>query len=553
MSGDTVNLSAQCYYVSPGGGSTNNSSFSDVLTSLGNGLVNLTGGAHGTLGNLTSSGSSVYTGLSSFLGSYDTAHTGYPKAYINWIFLDDQFNYVSALSGSVLAASSTYPAGSMNLVAPGGPITLNRSGYLYICVSNETTGWDVYFDNLSVQHKQGPLLEENHYYPFGLTMAGISDKAIKTNYAENRYRYNSGNELQNKEFSDGSGLEMYDAGLRQLDPQLGRFAQIDPLSERADFSSAYEFANNNPVSMNDPTGLKAQRLPKRFLYPSGGGGSAKDEMDEDGTYDEGSPDLDQSYTSADEVAAAINTLWDAGGGTWTNNDDGTGIYNFANPNAFDGISGMGTTEDNQGETKATVYGVYSDASGCSINYQPLAVVNNAGFSGNIYTGLHATPGEDPITVNLSDYEGVKEADAFLINLNAGFAALGGIGGDLTFAIINGGKEPGIYAYWSFDMSVGVDASASITEGPVNYNINNNAGYQLTPNSFAGKSESISWGLGPYSGQYQWANSNDKWNGFYIPSGNNMVWSAVMNGAGEGALPVGGRWNFSITSKPYSVF
>ena len=253
MSGDTVNLSAQCYYVSPGGGSTNNSSFSDVLTSLGNGLVNLTGGAHGTLGNLTSSGSSVYTGLSSFLGSYDTAHTGYPKAYINWIFLDDQFNYVSALSGSVLAASSTYPAGSMNLVAPGGPITLNRSGYLYIWVSNETTGWDVYFDNLSVQHKQGPLLEENHYYPFGLTMAGISDKAIKTNYAENRYRYN-GKELNSQEFSDGTGLEEYDFGFRYQDPQLGVWHNIDPLAEKYLSFSPYGYVMDNPVSFIDPNG-----------------------------------------------------------------------------------------------------------------------------------------------------------------------------------------------------------------------------------------------------------------------------------------------------------
>jgi len=35
-------------------------------------------------------------------------------------------------------------------------------------------------------------------------MAGISDKALKPNYTENKYRYNGGTELQNKEFIDGS-------------------------------------------------------------------------------------------------------------------------------------------------------------------------------------------------------------------------------------------------------------------------------------------------------------------------------------------------------------
>jgi hypothetical protein len=37
-------------------------------------------------------------------------------------------------------------------------------------------------------------------------MAGISSKALKTNYVKNNFKYN-GKELQNQEFSDGTGLE----------------------------------------------------------------------------------------------------------------------------------------------------------------------------------------------------------------------------------------------------------------------------------------------------------------------------------------------------------
>jgi RHS repeat-associated protein len=88
-------------------------------------------------------------------------------------------------------------------------------------------------------------------------MAGISDKALKSQYAENKYRYNDGNELQNKEFSDGSGLELYDANFRGYDPQLGRFWQIDPLAIITADYSPYSFANDNPILLNDPLGLTA--------------------------------------------------------------------------------------------------------------------------------------------------------------------------------------------------------------------------------------------------------------------------------------------------------
>ena len=96
-------------------------------------------------------------------------------------------------------------------------------------------------------------MEENHYYPFGLTMAGLSDKGIKTNYSENRYRYNE-KELQNKEFADGTGLEEYDFGARLHDPQLGIWHNIDQSADNHFNMSPYALLGDNPIRYLDLDG-----------------------------------------------------------------------------------------------------------------------------------------------------------------------------------------------------------------------------------------------------------------------------------------------------------
>jgi RHS repeat-associated protein len=192
--------------------------------------------------------------ITQFLQTQDTSITGTtkPQAYVNWVLFDQQMNYVAESSGFD-------PVGDPNEwkqhILINLPIT--KSGYLYIYVSNVTLDIEVYFDNLQVTHVRGPLLEETHYYPFGLLQAGISDKALKSNYTENKLRF-GGKELQHQEFSDDSGLEEYDFGKRMQDPQLGRWWGIDPLTELDRRWSPYNYAKNNPIRFLDPDGMWAE-------------------------------------------------------------------------------------------------------------------------------------------------------------------------------------------------------------------------------------------------------------------------------------------------------
>ncbi|WP_332735395.1 RHS repeat domain-containing protein, partial [Flavihumibacter sp.] len=171
------------------------------------------------------------------------------KAYLSWMLFDEQFNYVSADVDPVGAGNKEVH----DKFFTTSPVNITKRGYLYIHVSNESN-LSVFFDNLAVTHTPGPLVEETHYYPFGLTMAGISSKAAGR--ISNKKKFNDGSDLQSAEFSDGSGLEWYDVKARYYDPQLGRFMQIDPEPDEEDQEGwvPYQYGLDNPISNNDPDG-----------------------------------------------------------------------------------------------------------------------------------------------------------------------------------------------------------------------------------------------------------------------------------------------------------
>ena len=86
------------------------------------------------------------------------------------------------------------------------------------------------------------ILEENNYYPFGLRHKGYNSNI---NGVDHPYGF-GGKEEQNE-----LGLNSYDFGVRNYNPELGRWFNIDPFAEFMRNQSPYNFGFNNPIYFSD--------------------------------------------------------------------------------------------------------------------------------------------------------------------------------------------------------------------------------------------------------------------------------------------------------------
>ena len=248
MAGDKVYFSVQSIY-------TATSSLSNPLTTT---LADLLGSFIGS-GNIVSKGLTPATLdalspglLTAFINNHSEA-ANRPKAYLNYLLFDEQFRYITGDLDPVGSFTNNVPSYKLHSKFISNPVNVSKSGYIYIYVSNESN-LNVFFDNLVLTHIPGPITEETHYYPFGLTMHGLSNRAITI--MDNKFEYN-GKEKQEREFSDNSGLEWYDFGARMYDPQIGRWNAVDPFSDVARRWTPYNYAFNNPLRFIDPDGMLA--------------------------------------------------------------------------------------------------------------------------------------------------------------------------------------------------------------------------------------------------------------------------------------------------------
>jgi len=119
---------------------------------------------------------------------------------------------------------------------------IEQDGYIKAYLMNEDEE-DVWIYDFTVTHTTSPIVQEQDYYPGGLTFNSVTRTATNTQY----YKYN-GKELQPE-------IGWYDYGARMYIPDILRWGTVDPLAGAQEDYSPYHYVYGNPILYNDPTGM----------------------------------------------------------------------------------------------------------------------------------------------------------------------------------------------------------------------------------------------------------------------------------------------------------
>ncbi|HAS42989.1 MAG TPA: hypothetical protein DCS93_21090 [Microscillaceae bacterium] len=232
--GDVVTVKVKGYY---NGTPTNNQA-----VNLGVVLQNL-GQPNGnnTSGEVSAQNSPFLVGLGLSItpnGASNNTNNAVPSGYLKSVFFKKD--------GTPVAASL-----KIEFLKPGAgqwqdltlTYTAPERGYVQVFVANESDQ-EVYFDDMVVEHTPQLIVQENHYYPFGMNLAGIE----KQGQPNHRYQYNG------KEKEQAFDLNWTDYGARMYDMALGRWNAVDPKAEDYQSWSPYNYVENNPIIFIDPDG-----------------------------------------------------------------------------------------------------------------------------------------------------------------------------------------------------------------------------------------------------------------------------------------------------------
>jgi RHS repeat-associated protein len=243
LPGDKVHMEVFAKYIDPADGVNWTAAVNSLMTAIA------AGGASGT----TVVDGSAYNSGDNFLSLPPGAYAGHdnndvgPKAYLNYIFLNQEYDLESLImDGKKLSDQPREKGNNVLHEKLELDFTATQSGYLYVFVSNdnEVPNEEVFFDDVKVEHIHSPLIQQEDYYPFGLTFNEYS----RENSVPNQYQFSG------KEKQDELGLGWLDYGARMYNAEIGRWNGIDRSAENYANQSAYHYAGNNPVIFVDYNG-----------------------------------------------------------------------------------------------------------------------------------------------------------------------------------------------------------------------------------------------------------------------------------------------------------
>jgi RHS repeat-associated protein len=240
MPGDTIKVQVYAKYADP-----NNANWNQTLTNLMSAIASNTGGIVVDGGGYSSSTSSFsFGGLVNTGGSSPSS----PKAFLNWIIFDRDYNFKDGGFIQVSQAAKETGTDGPHEKLSKNDILIKEPGYIYIYLSNEETSpVEVFFDDLNVVQVKSPVVQMDDYYPFGLTFNSYQ----RENTVHQDYLYGG------KEIQDELSLGWFDFLARQYEPTTGRFLAIDPLADKMRRYSPYAYSFDNPIRFTDPDGMEA--------------------------------------------------------------------------------------------------------------------------------------------------------------------------------------------------------------------------------------------------------------------------------------------------------
>ena len=185
------------------------------------------------------------------------------------------------------------------------------------------------------------IVEENHYYPFGLKHANYNSgkqifeielAQLKLKPAPPYFRNGNNYKYQGQERQEDLGLNWDSFKWRNYDYAIGRFMNVDPLSEKYSYQSHYNFSENRVIDSRELEGLEAVRFDKKdgvqnFVVVVKGYKSPQNEGDTQAeSYDLTSlPMLTELNSETTKVV-----VFDSSPGSNTINDISESIINFSN-------------------------------------------------------------------------------------------------------------------------------------------------------------------------------------------------------------------------------